>query len=228
MIIEICCTSKISLSNAIKGGASRLELCENLLEDGLTPSTKFLSYALDHSTIPLHVLIRPRPGNFVYTLEEIKTTTKHIEMAKSMGAQGVVMGALNEDHTLPLSVLRDWVKIAHPLDMTFHRAFDRVSKPKESLKKIMDLGFNRVLTSGQQSTAIAGLGLLVQLQNIAKDQMVIMPGGGINDQNCENFFKEGFKEIHLSAKGSDQMESGEPISNLKIIQKVVSSAKKFA
>ena len=228
MIIEICCTSKISLSNATKGGASRLELCENLLEDGLTPSTKFLSYALDHSTIPLHVLIRPRPGNFVYTLEEIKTTTKHIEMAKSMGAQGVVMGALNEDHTLPLSVLRDWVKIAHPLDMTFHRAFDQVSKPKESLKKIMDLGFNRVLTSGQQSTAIAGLGLLVELQNIAKDQMVIMPGGGINDQNCENFFKEGFKEIHLSAKGSDQMESGEPISNLKIIQKVVSSAKKFA
>ena len=198
------------------------------MEDGLTPSTKFLSYALDHSTIPLHVLIRPRPGNFVYTLEEIKTTTKHIEMAKSMGAQGVVMGALNEDHTLPLSVLRDWVKIAHPLDMTFHRAFDRVSKPKESLKKIMDLGFNRVLTSGQQSTAIAGLGLLVELQNIAKDQMVIMPGGGINDQNCENFFKEGFKEIHLSAKGSDQMESGEPISDLKIIQKVVSSAKKFA
>ena len=228
MIIEICCTLKISLSNAIKGGASRLELCENLLEDGLTPSTKFLSYALDHSTIPLHVLIRPRPGNFVYTLEEIKTTTKHIEMAKSMGAQGVVMGALNEDHTLPLSVLRDWVKIAHPLDMTFHRAFDQVSKPKESLKKIMDLGFNRVLTSGQQSTAIAGLGLLVELQNIAKDQMVIMPGGGINDQNCENFFKEGFKEIHLSAKGSDQMESGEPISDLKIIQKVVSSAKKFA
>lgn len=198
------------------------------MEDGLTPSTKFLSYALDHSTIPLHVLIRPRPGNFVYTLEEIKTTTKHIEMAKSMGAQGVVMGALNEDHTLPLSVLRDWVKIAHPLDMTFHRAFDQVSKPKESLKKIMDLGFNRVLTSGQQSTAIAGLGLLVELQNIAKDQMVIMPGGGINDQNCENFFKEGFKEIHLSAKGSDQMESGEPISDLKIIQKVVSSAKKFA
>ncbi len=90
---------------------------------------------MDHSTIPLHVLIRPRPGNFVYTLEEIKTTTKHIEMAKSMGAQGVVMGALNEDHTLPLSVLRDWVKIAHPLDMTFHRAFDQVSKPKESLKK---------------------------------------------------------------------------------------------
>ena len=198
------------------------------MEDGLTPSTKFLSYALDHSTIPLHVLIRPRPGNFVYTLEEIKTTAKQIEMAKSIGAQGVVMGALNEDHTLAQGVLKNWVKIAHPMDLTFHRAFDRVLKPKESLKKIMDLGFDRVLTSGQESTATAGLDLLVKLQNIAKDQLVIMPGAGINDQNCENFFKEGFKEIHLSAKGSDQMESGEPISDLKIIQKVVSSAKKFA
>ena len=227
MIVEICCTSKASLTNAVKGGASRLELCENLLEDGLTPSTKFLEYVLVSSPIPVHVLIRPRRGNFVFTLEEIKTTAKQIEMAKSIGAQGVVLGALNEDHTLAQGVLKNWVKIAHPMDLTFHRAFDRVLKPKESLKKIMDLGFDRVLTTGQESTAIAGLDLLVKLQNIAKDQLVIMPGAGINDQNCEHFFKEGFKEIHLSAKGSEQTERGEPISDLKIIQKVVASAKKF-
>ncbi len=227
MIVEICCTSKASLNNAIKGGASRLELCENLLEDGLTPSTKFLDYVLDSCTIPVHVLIRPRNGNFVYTLDEIKTTVKQIEMAKSLGAQGIVIGALNDDNTLAQDVLKNWVKIAHPIDLTFHRAFDRVPKPIESLKKIIDLGFDRVLTSGQQSTAKAGLGLLVKLQNIAKDQLVIMPASGINDQNCKQFFKEGFKEIHLSAKGSKHTEQGEPISNLKIIKKVVASAKKF-
>ncbi|MGB1362476.1 MAG: copper homeostasis protein CutC, partial [Flavobacteriaceae bacterium] len=97
MIIEICCTSKTSLYNAINGGASRLELCKNLLEDGLTPSPKFLEYVLNHSPIHVHVLIRPRRGNFVYTPEEVKTTVAQIEMAKSLGANGIVMGALNED-----------------------------------------------------------------------------------------------------------------------------------
>ena len=104
-----------------------------------------------------------------------------------MGASGVVIGALNKDHSLPMKILKNWVKIAQSLDLTFHRAFDQVINPKESLKKIMDLGFNRVLTSGQQVEAVQGLDLLVELQNISKDEIVIMPGGGINDQNCELF-----------------------------------------
>lgn len=227
MIIEICCTSKTSLYNAINGGASRLELCENLLEDGLTPSPKFLEYVLNHSPIPVHVLIRPRRGNFVYTPEEVKTTVAQIEMAKSLGANGIVMGALNEDHSLPLTTLKNWVRMAQPLDLTFHRAFDRVVQPKESLKKIMDLGFDRVLTSGQRPKATEGLGLLVELKNIAKDELVVMPGGGINDQNCELFFKAGFREIHLSAKGSDKTAQGEPISDLEIIKKIVTTASNF-
>ena len=226
-MIEICCTSKPSLYNAINGGGSRLELCENLLDGGLTPSPKFLEYVLNYSSIPVHVLIRPRRGNFVYTPEEVKTTVAQIEMAKSLGANGIVMGALNEDHSLPLTTLKNWVKMANPLDLTFHRAFDQILQPKESLKRIMGLGFDRVLTSGQQNTALAGLGLLVELQNIAKNQLVIMPGGGINDQNCELFFKAGFSEIHLSAKGSDKTAQGEPISDLEIIKKIVNIASNF-
>lgn len=149
-------------------------------------------------------------------------------MARSLGANGIVIGALNEDHSLPLNVLKNWVKIVQPMDLTFHRAFDQVISPQESLKKIMDLGFNRVLTSGQQAEAVKGLDLLVSLQKIANDQLVIMPGGGMNDQNCELFFKAGFKEIHLSAKGVDKTAIGEPVSDLKIIQKVVASASKFS
>ena len=227
MIIEICCTSKPSLYNAINGGASRLELCENLLEDGLTPSPKFLEYVLNYSSIPVHVLIRPRRGNFVYTVEEKQTILTQIEMVKLSGAQGIVIGALNDDHSLPLDLLKKWVEMAQPLDLTFHRAFDNVVQPRKSLKKIIDLGFDRVLTSGQQLIATKGLALLVELLNIAKDELVIMPGGGINDQNCEFFFKEGFKEIHLSGRGLDKTTNGEPISDLKIIQKVVASGSKF-
>ena len=185
MTIEICCTSKASLYNAMNGGASRLELCENLMEDGLTPSLDFLKEVLGISPLAVHVLIRPRKGNFIYTSEELNTTAEQIEMAKSFGAQGVVMGALNEDRSLSLAVLKNWVALAKPLDLTFHRAFDQVIAPKESLKKLMDLGFDRVLTSGQQPTAEEGLDLLVQLQEIADNQLTIMPGGGVNDQNLE-------------------------------------------
>ena len=227
MIIEICCTSKISISNAIDGGASRLELCENLRNDGLTPSSKFVKDVFDQTSIPIHVLIRPRSGNFFYTPQEVKKISEQIEIVKSFGADGIVIGALNEDYSLPMNTLKCWVKMAHPLDLTFHRAFDQILHPKESLRKIMDLGFDRILTSGQKTTALAGLDLLVELQKIAKNQLVIMPGGGINDQNCDLFFKAGFSEIHLSARGSEKATQFEPICDLEIIKKVVSKASKF-
>ena len=227
MIVEICSTSTSSIQSAIKGGASRLELCENLLEGGITPKSDFLKDVLNQTPVPVHVLIRPRSGNFIYTPREVKMIEEQIEMARSLGVIGIVIGALNEDHSLPLKLLKNWVKISQSLDLTFHRAFDQVISPKESLKKIMDLGFNRVLTSGQKAEAVQGLDLMVELQNIANNELVIMPGGGINDQNCELFFKAGFNEIHLSAKGKDETANGEPISDLEIIQSVVASASKF-
>lgn len=227
MIVEICCSSKASLDNAIKGGASRLELCENLRDDGLTPSNAFLKKVLKIASIPTHILIRPRAGNFVYNVQEVNTIAAQIEMAKSMGVKGVVIGTLNKDNSLPIKVLKYMVKLAKPLDLTFHRAFDKVIQPKDSLKKIIDLGFDRILTSGQESTANSGFKLLIELQKIADDQLVIMPGGGINDQNCNLFFQAGFKEIHLSAKGSEKTADGEPVSDLTTIEKVVLSASKF-
>ena len=227
MIVEICCSSKASLDNAIKGGASRLELCENLRDDGLTPSNAFLKKVLKIASIPTHILIRPRAGNFVYNVQEVNTIAAQIEMAKSMGVKGVVIGTLNKDNSLPIKVLKNMVELAKPLDLTFHRAFDKVIQPKDSLKKIIDLGFDRILTSGQESTANSGFKLLIELQKIADDQLVIMPGGGINDQNCNLFFQAGFKEIHLSAKGSEKTADGEPVSDLTTIEKVVLSASKF-
>ncbi len=227
MTIEICCTSIASLNNALEGGASRLEVCENLLEDGLTPSASFLGKVIQNTSLPIHVLIRPRKGNFVYTESEIRTTINQIELAKEMGVHGVVVGALNSDHSLPIKTLKKWIEKAKPLDLTFHRAFDQVIEPEESLKKIIDLGFNRILTSGQATSAAEGLDLLLKLKNIANERLTILPGGGINHLNCELFFKEGFKEVHLSAKGNNRTPEGEPISDTEIIKKVVASASKF-
>lgn len=227
MIVEICCSSKASFNNAIKGGASRLELCENLRDDGLTPSNAFLKKVLKIASIPTHILIRPRAGNFVYNVQEVNSISAQIEMAKSMGVKGIVIGTLNKDNSLPIKILKNLVELAKPLDLTFHRAFDKVNQPKDSLKKIIDLGFDRILTSGQESTAISGLKLLIELQKIADDHLVVMPGGGINDQNCNLFFQAGFKEVHLSAKGSEKTANGEPISDLTTIEKVVLSASKF-
>jgi copper homeostasis protein len=172
-------------------------------------------------------LIRPRRGNFTYSYEEIKTVEEQIEWAQSMGVQGVVIGALNEDRSLPLPVLKKWVATAKSMDLTFHRAFDRVIHAEESLKKIIDLGFNRVLTSGQQQTALQGIGLLNKLNQIAQGKLVVMPGGGINDQNCDLFFKEGFDEIHLSGKGKEKTALKEPIADLNTIRKVVACAQKY-
>lgn len=227
MTIEICCTSIASLNNALEGGASRLEVCENLLEDGLTPSASFLGKVIQNTSLPIHVLIRPRKGNFVYTESEIRTTINQIELAKEMGVHGVVVGALNSDHSLPIKTLKKWIEKAKPLNLTFHRAFDQVIEPEESLKKIIDLGFNRILTSGQATSAAEGLDLLLKLKNIANERLTILPGGGINHLNCELFFKEGFKEVHLSAKGNNRTPEGEPISDTEIIKKVVASASKF-
>lgn len=227
MTIEICCTSIASLNNALEGGASRLEVCENLLEDGLTPSPSFLGKVIQNTSLPIHVLIRPRKGNFVYTESEIRTTINQIELAKEMGVHGVVVGALNSDHSLPIKTLKKWIEKAKPLDLTFHRAFDQVIEPEESLKKIIDLGFNRILTSGQATSAAEGLDLLLKLKNIANERLTILPGGGINHLNCELFFKEGFKEVHLSAKGNNRTPEGEPISDTEIIKKVVASASRF-
>ena len=110
------------------------------------------------------------------------------------------------------------------MDLTFLRAFDRDIHTEESLNKIIDLGFNRVLSSGQQQNALQGIGLLNKFNQIAKGKLVVMPGGDINDKNCDLFFKEGFNEIHLSGKGKEKTALGEPIADLKTIRKVVACA----
>ena len=228
MLIEICCSSIESVENAVKGNSQRIELCEDLINDGLTPSPELLSATVAACTIPIHVLIRPRRGNFIYDKADIKATEMAIEMVKSYPIQGMVIGILNEKHQVPFDVLKEWVDQIQPLDLTFHRAFDVAENPMETLKGLMDLGFDRILTSGQEPSAVTGLELLKKLKAESEAHLTIMPGGGITDKNCSVFFKNGFKEVHLSAKNGNVLKtSKDPISDLEIIKSVVAQSKKF-
>ena len=224
MVIEICCSSISSVKNAINYGANRIELCQDLLNDGITPSERLLNSAIKISTKPINVLIRPRIGDFFYSSEEIKLIEYEIKQIKSLPINGIVIGILNRENDLPINVLKKLVQIIKPLDLTFHRAFDIVNNPIKSMNKLIEIGFDRILTSGQSDTAEKGLKMLLELKERANGKISIMPGGGINENNCHIFLKNGFNEIHLSAKKKKKENKIEPIADPEIIKKVVLSS----
>lgn len=224
MVIEICCSSISSVKNAINYGANRIELCQDLLNDGITPSKRLLNSAIKISTKPINVLIRPRIGDFFYSSEEIKLIEYEIKQIKSLPINGIVIGILNRKNDLPINVLKKLVQIIKPLDLTFHRAFDIVNNPIKSMNKLIEIGFDRILTSGQSDTAEKGLKMLLELKEKANGKISIMPGGGINENNCHIFLKNGFNEIHLSAKKKKKENKIEPIADPEIIKKVVLSS----
>ena len=221
MVIEICCSSISSVKNAINYGANRIELCQDLRNDGITPSKRLLNSAIKISTKPINVLIRPRIGDFFYNSEEIKLIEYEIKQIKSLPINGIVIGILNRENDLPINVLKKLVQIIKPLDLTFHRAFDIVNNPIKSMNKLIEIGFDRILTSGQSDTAEKGLKMLLELKEKANGKISIMPGGGINENNCHIFLKNGFNEIHLSAKKKKKENEIEPIADPEIIKKVV-------
>tara|TARA_Y100000996_G_scaffold183297_1_gene143343 strand:- start:645 stop:1331 length:687 start_codon:yes stop_codon:yes gene_type:complete len=224
MVIEICCSSISSVKNAINYGANRIELCQDLRNDGITPSKRLLNSAIKISTKPINVLIRPRIGDFFYSSEEIKLIEYEIKQIKSLPINGIVIGILNRENDLPINVLKKLVQIIKPLDLTFHRAFDIVNNPIKSMNKLIEIGFDRILTSGQSDTAEKGLKMLLELKEKANGKISIMPGGGINENNCHIFLKNGFNEIHLSAKKKKKENKIEPIADPEIIKKVVLSS----
>jgi len=221
IIIEICCSSITSLNNAIKGNANRIELCQNLLVDGLSPSSEFIEKATSSCNLPIHILIRPRSGNFSYNISEVKQIEKDIERIKEFPIQGIVIGALNNDKSLAMEPLKKWRKMCPDLDFTFHRAFDVVKDCEKAIQQLIDLGYDRILSSGQKPKATDGLKLLNKLNSKYSNQISIMPGGGINDRNIHEFLNSGFRQIHLSAKAQNKATDEDPISNLEIIKSVI-------
>ena len=199
MKLEICANSYQSAINAQNAGADRIELCSELSVGGITPSYGLLKKVSEDITIPVNVLIRPRSGNFCYSDDEFEIMKQDIEFCKKLGFNGIVSGVLNADNSIDIERTQELIQLSKPLSFTFHRAFDCVSSPIEAIQKLIVINVDRVLTSGLQEKAIDGIELLKELQEVAKNKLIILPGSGINTKNCRLFKNAGFQEIHTTA-----------------------------
>lgn len=200
-LIEVCVENLQSLAAAFKGGASRIELCGSLVEGGITPSRSFIKTARAQIQIELYIMIRPRPGDFCYTEAEFEIMKQDILDCKELGADGVVFGILCPDGTVDLHRSASLVQLARPMSVTFHRAFDLTRNPFTALEDIISIGADRLLTSGQKTTAIEGAELIAQLIQKADNRIIIMPGSGISENNIKEIRdKTGAKEFHLSGR----------------------------
>ena len=201
MIIEIAANSYESAKIADQAGADRIELCSNLEIGGTTPSPGQLICVKKNLNIPVHALIRPRGGDFVYSDYEMQEIIQSIEYCRFIGVQGVVVGFLTPEGQVDEAKTRQVLEYTGEMDITFHRAFDMVTHQDRALEKIINLGFNRILTSGGKQSTPEGIKQIATLVEQAADRITIMPGGGINDNNIEDVIQyTGAKEFHLSGK----------------------------
>ncbi|XP_056465252.1 copper homeostasis protein cutC homolog [Gadus chalcogrammus] len=200
-LMEVCVDSVESAVNAERGGAARLELCSSLLEGGLTPSVGLLQVVKQNVKVPIYVMIRPRGGDFLYSEQEVEVMRRDIQLMKSNGADGLVLGVLTEDGRVDAELCMELLALSRPLPVTFHRAFDMVQDPEAALETLMSLGFQRLLTSGCDCSALEGLPVLKRLVKQAKGRISIMPGGGITERNLQRIL-EGSRaqEFHCSAR----------------------------
>lgn len=234
MKLEICANSYQSAINAQKAGANRIELCSELSVGGITPSYGLLKKVSEEITIPIHVLIRPRSGNFCYSDDEFEIMKSNINICKKLGFSGIVSGVLNTDNSIDFLRTKELITLSKPLSFTFHRAFDGVSNPEKTLEILIEIGVDRILTSGLEEKAETGIEVLKKLQKIAQNKLIILPGSGINSKNVFLFKEAGFKEIHTSASKIIQIEKTtffgtnfqtvSDISEIKEILKVIKNA----
>ena len=198
MLIEVCAYSLESCLTAQRAGAGRIELCGGLAEGGTTPSAGLIQLARRHLTIPLYVMIRPRGGDFLYTETELAVMRADILLAKAAGADGLVLGVLRPDGTIDEDQTRMLIELAAPLPITFHRAFDMTRDPLEALEAVIRTGAVRILTSGHQQTALAGLSTFRRLTQATTKRIEIMAGAGVNAQNAKSLIEAGVDALHLS------------------------------
>lgn len=199
MKLEICANSYQSAINAQQAGAHRIELCQELSVGGLTPSYGLIKQVLDVLSIPVFVLIRPRSGNFTYSDAEFDIMKQDIQICKNLGCTGIVSGILKDNNSIDIERTKELIELAKPLAFTFHRAFDCVENPTESLEQLIALAVERVLSSGLETSAEKGLNLIKQLQEQANGRITILAGSGITAENAKLFKDVGLKEIHASA-----------------------------
>lgn len=207
MILEVCCGDLQSVLAAKAGGAQRIELCSALSEGGLTPSLGLIEEAVASGIPAVHVLIRPRKGDFLYSEDEIRMMVSDIRHAVRAEAAGVVIGALTPEGDIDTDACRRMIEAAEGASVTFHRAFDLCRDPEKVLEDIIALGCDRILTSGLAPAATEGIATLRHLNSLAAGRIILLAGGGITSSNAATVLSgAGLTEIHASAKktvGSD-------------------------
>lgn len=201
MLLEIAVFNIGSAMLAAQSGANRIELCENPYDGGTTPSYGTLKTVLEKISIPVFPIIRTRGGDFFYSDHEFTVMRKDVLLCKQLGFQGVVLGLLNKNATINKAWTKQLVEIAYPMEVTFHRAFDRAANALQALEDIIECGCQRILTSGQVPNAYDGKELLKELVEQACDRIIIMPGSGVRSSNIRELADyTGATELHSSAR----------------------------
>ena len=224
-LLEVCCGNPGSVDAAVAGGARRIELCASLELDGLTPPVSWLREAkAKYPALRIHILIRSRAGDFVYTPEEVDTMVLQTEEAQKAGADGIVIGALTPAGDIDLPAMERLVSAAGNASITFHRAFDVCRAPFEALEQIIGLGCDRILTSGQATSALLGANLLRELRKRADGRIGILAGGGVTPENAAQIIAgTGCTEIHASASEIIDGEKKTSTAKVEAILKAISS-----
>lgn len=197
MIYEACTGSYCEAVKAAELKANRIELCDNLLEGGTTPSLGTIKKTVDSIDIPINVIIRPRGGDFIYSNDEKEIMFIDIVECRKLNVNGIVVGALTEEYKVDLEFIGRVKEISDDLEITFHMAFDKILNKKEAIDNLSDIGINRILTKGGEGTALENLDTLRELIEYSKDKIIILPGAGINLEN-RTFVanKTGATELH--------------------------------
>ncbi|RPH37290.1 copper homeostasis protein CutC [bacterium] len=206
--LEICLDSVESCIAAERGGAQRVELCASLVEEGATPSAGMIAGARNSIGIALHVMIRPRGGDFCYTDAELEVMKRDVMVAKQLGADGVVFGILTRDGRVDADRTGELAALARPMSITFHRAFDMTDDPFLALEKLVELRIERVLTSGRAPSAVEGMELIHSLVKNGGGRIQVMAGGGITAENAREIRdKTGVREIHVGSGASRRVSA---------------------
>lgn len=201
MIIEIATTDLETTRSAVEGGADRIELCAALSDGGTTPSLGTIRRCRELFTVQLYPIIRPRAGDFLYTVDEFATMCMDVKACKELGCDGVVIGILTSQGEIDKARTAHLIELAYPMGVTFHRAFDRCADPFKALEELIEIGCERILTSGQRSTAPEGGALIASLQQKADGQIIIMPGSGVRVDNIRQLADQtGCQEFHSSLR----------------------------
>lgn len=201
-LLEIVAYSHASALAAAAGGADRIELCENTAEGGTTPSLGTIEATRRIPGVKLHVMIRPRGGDFLYSDEEFRIMLRDAELARQAGADGIVIGILRPDATVDIERCRRLVEVASGLNVTFHRAFDWAADPLRALEDVITTGCNRILTSGQAPNALAGAPRIAEWVKVARGRITLLAGGGVNERNVSELVRlTGVTEVHGSMRG---------------------------